>query len=128
MRLKVLGLIGLTVTAGLAVTLAVPGEVGNALRDALYTVAWYLALLLAAPRTRPAVAAATAAGLSWAVELFQLTGIPAAHPQWRLLLGTGFTAQDLLWYALGAAACAALHHAARPGPASRPGAPTTASE
>ncbi|MFI5529605.1 DUF2809 domain-containing protein [Kitasatospora sp. NPDC051853] len=112
MRLKVLGLIGATVAAGLAVTVAVPGGVGDALRDALYTVAWYLALLLAAPRTRPAVAAAVAAGISWAVELFQLTGVPAAHPGWRLLLGTGFNAPDLLWYALGAAACAAAHTAA----------------
>ncbi|GAA2993893.1 hypothetical protein GCM10020229_02930 [Kitasatospora albolonga] len=113
MRLKALGLIGATVAAGLVVTVAVPGVAGDALRDALYTVAWYLAVLLAAPRTRPAVAASAAAGISWAVELFQLTGIPAAHPGWRLLLGTGFNAADLLWYALGAAACLAVHRAAQ---------------
>lgn len=52
-------------------------------------------------------AAITATAISWTVEFFQLTGIPAdlsarstlAH----LILGSTFNTPDLFWYAAGAA-------------------------
>lgn len=56
----------------------------------------------------------TTLGLAWCwlVELAQLTGVPAAIgdavPLARLVLGTTFTASDLLAYAVGALGCAAL--------------------
>jgi hypothetical protein len=59
-----------------------------------------------APRTRAWAAAVVAFALNVAVELFQLTGIPAelgAHSVLaRLVLGTTFNAPDLPFYALGA--------------------------
>ncbi len=70
-------------------------------------------VVLVAPRTRPVAAAGAALAFSCAVELFQLTGVPAAlaaHSRLApLVLGTSFHAPDLLWYAVGAAAGGAVH-------------------
>ncbi len=64
---------------------------------------------------RPVVAAGVALGFSCAVELFQLTGVPAElaarSTLARLVLGTTFNAPDLFWYATGAAAGWAAHRA-----------------
>ncbi|GHA73337.1 DUF2809 domain-containing protein [Streptomyces termitum] len=107
----------LTVAAGLGVRAAAAGPVAKYAGDALYTVLLLALVVLLAPRTRPAVAAGTALALSWAVELFQLTGVPAAlaaHSTLaRLVLGTSFNAPDLFWYAIGAAAGWTVHHTAR---------------
>ncbi|WP_341873939.1 DUF2809 domain-containing protein [Streptomyces ficellus] len=106
----------LTVAAGLGARSAATGVPGYA-GDVLYTVLVAALVVLAAPRLRPVAAAVTAFGLSCAVELFQLTGVPAAlaaHSRIApLVLGTSFHAPDLLWYAVGAAAGWAVHAAAR---------------
>jgi hypothetical protein len=77
-------------------------------------VAFYATLIYALVSfwLRPLWAAITATGISWAVEFFQLTGIPAdlsAHSDLaHLVLGSTFNAPDLFWYAVGAALGAAI--------------------
>ncbi|RDG37305.1 ribosomal maturation YjgA family protein [Streptomyces corynorhini] len=106
-----------TVGAGLGIRAVGSGDVAKYGGDALYTVLVYALVVLALPRARPAVAASGALAFSWAVELFQLTGLPA---EWagrgalaRLVLGSTFNVPDLLWYAVGAAACWAVHTSLR---------------
>jgi hypothetical protein len=102
-----------TVGAGLAVRAGADGAFAKYAGSALYTVLLCALVAFCAPRARPVVVASTALGLSWAVELLQLTGVPA---EWsarsaaaRLVLGSTFNAPDLLWYAVGAAAAWAVH-------------------
>lgn len=82
------------------------------LADALYAVLVYLLVALALPRARPRRPAAIAFGFSVAIELLQLTDLPArlaaAVPVSALVLGTGFEWGDLIVYAVGAGAAAAL--------------------
>ncbi|MFE7504821.1 DUF2809 domain-containing protein [Promicromonospora sp. NPDC057488] len=103
----------LTVVAGLSVRSVLAGDVAKYAGDALYALLIFWLVLVVAPRTRGWVAAVVACGFSVAVELFQLTGVPAtlgAHSTLaRLVLGTTFNAPDLPWYAVGAAAGWALH-------------------
>jgi threonine/homoserine/homoserine lactone efflux protein len=118
----------LVVLAGLGARAALPPALGGPLGDALYATLVVLAVVLVRPRTAPAAAAPAGLALCAAVELFQLTGAPAAlaerWPLVRLVLGTTFWAPDLLRYAggaaLGWALCEALRAAAarrRPRPA-----------
>lgn len=97
-----------TVAAGLAVHLLAPaGMVSDALGDALYAVLIVLVVLFVAPRAQRWLAATIALGWCFGVELLQLTPLPAqwsaSAPALRLILGTGFSAWDLLWYAAGVA-------------------------
>lgn len=95
-----------TVTAGLAVHVLAPaGVVGDAVGDALYAVLVVLLVLFIVPRARWWATAAIALGWCFGVEFLQLTSLPAqwaaVAPPLRLVLGTGFSAWDLLWYATG---------------------------
>ncbi len=103
--------------AGLGVRAVAGGEFAKCAGDALYTVLLYTLVLLFAPRARPARAAVWAAALSWAVELFQLTGLPDAWGRSstlaRLVLGSTFNPPDLLWYLVGAGGAVLLHRVAR---------------
>lgn len=89
------------------------GSIAKYAGDALYTVCVYALVVLIAPKVRPLVAGLVALGVSWAVELAQLTDVPASLSERsvvaRLVLGRTFNAPDLLWYAVGAVAAAALH-------------------
>jgi Protein of unknown function (DUF2809) len=75
--------------------------------DALYAAFIVALLVVMAPRARPWVVALVAFAVCAAVELAQLTGVPAAIvdavPVARYALGTTFVAVDLLAYAVGAA-------------------------
>lgn len=106
-----------TVAAGLSVRSVLGGDLAKYAGDALYALLIFWLVLVVAPRTRAWVAAAVSFGASVAVELFQLTGVPAelgAHSMLaRLVLGTTFNAPDLPFYAVGAALGWALHVAAR---------------
>ncbi|MFJ6378955.1 DUF2809 domain-containing protein [Kitasatospora sp. NPDC092039] len=115
----------LTVAAGLGVRAVLGGELAKYAGDALYTVLLYALLVLVAPRVRPGRAAAVAAALSWAVELFQLTGLP---DDWgrqstlaRLVLGSTFNPPDLLWYLVGAGCAGVLHRVLRTSRVAAPG-------
>lgn len=108
-----------TVAAGLAVRSAasavdagsgVASAVAEPVGDALYAVLVYAIVGVVAVRARPWVLAAVAWALSSAVEVAQLTGVPAAvvavwEPA-RWVLGTTFDAPDLPAYAVGAALAA----------------------
>ncbi|MBU4213952.1 MAG: DUF2809 domain-containing protein [Actinobacteria bacterium] len=98
---------------GAAATIAVglvahrlPGLLGDMLGGALYAVLIYLLLAVLRPAARPVVLAVAALAVCTVVELAQLTDGPrtavAAVPVLRLVLGTTFSAPDLLAYALGA--------------------------
>ncbi len=93
--------------------------------DALYAMFVYALLAVVAPRARTLVLAAVAVGLCTAVELAQLTGVPAAIvdavPVARYALGTTFVATDLLAYAVGVALAAGVHAASRRRSAGRTG-------
>ncbi|MFC1409593.1 DUF2809 domain-containing protein [Streptacidiphilus sp. N1-12] len=97
--------------------LVLPALVGSWAGDALYTVLVWTLVLLAAPRTRPVVAAGLALAVSWAVEFAQLGPLPAELSRRslaaRLVLGSTFQATDLLWYAVGALVALLLHTAVR---------------
>ncbi|OKK25017.1 hypothetical protein AMK09_02200 [Streptomyces sp. CB02488] len=119
-----------TVAAGLGVRTVADGDLAKYAGDALYTVLICALVALCAPRARPVVVAGTGLAVSWAVELLQLTGVPAELSRRsavaRLVLGSTFNAPDLLWYAVGAAAVWAVLAAATSRPCG-PGPRTSAS-
>jgi hypothetical protein len=94
----------LTLVAGLAVAgsdLVVADKLG----DLLYAVLVAFGVWLLAPRARAVVIGGAAGAWCLAVELLQLTEVPAAAaevtPLARLVLGSGFDAWDLPAYAVG---------------------------
>ncbi|WP_037654963.1 DUF2809 domain-containing protein, partial [Streptomyces exfoliatus] len=99
--------------AGLGVRAVSGGEVAKYAGDALYTVLIHTLVVFLVPRVRPLTAAGTALAVSWAVELAQLTDLPAELSRHstaaRLVLGSTFNAPDLFWYAVGAALAWAVH-------------------
>jgi hypothetical protein len=103
----------LTVAVGLAVHTYGDGWLAGYVGDALYTVMVYALVVLVRPSIWPAVAACWALGTSWAVEVLQLTDIPAqlsaAVPLMRLVVGTTYNALDLVAYVVGAAAAYLVH-------------------
>jgi hypothetical protein len=107
-RLALAGAAAATISTGLAVHFAGTGTAAGFAADALYTVMVYCVLGLVLPRLGRVPLLLWAFGLSAAVELFQLTGVPAqlsaVSPAFRLLLGTTFNAPDLMAYGAGAAA------------------------
>lgn len=113
----------MTVAAGLGVRTVADGAPAKYAGDALYTVLICALVALCAPRARPLAVAGAGLVLSWAVELCQLTGVPADLSRHsavaRLVLGSTFNAPDLFWYAVGAAAAWVGHTAAVRGAASR---------
>jgi hypothetical protein len=83
----------------------------KSLGDALYAVATYLVLRIASPACPPHKLGTAAALFCVAIELFQLTGIRAAHarlPVVRWLVGTQFSGHDLTCYFVGTLAIGAL--------------------
>ncbi|MGW7231025.1 ribosomal maturation YjgA family protein [Streptomyces cyaneofuscatus] len=116
-RVVAAGAAVVTVAAGLGVRAAGDGAFAKYAGSALYTVLLCALVALCAPRARPVAMAATALALSWAVELLQLTGVPAElsadSTAARLVLGSTFNAPDLFWYAVGAAAAWAVRAGAR---------------
>ncbi|WP_212817806.1 DUF2809 domain-containing protein [Polymorphospora rubra] len=80
---------------------------------ALYASMVYAGVLFLWPRMGPLPAGAIAVGFCWAVEIFQLTGIPAALSARsllaRLALGVQFDPTDLAWYPVGVVPLVALH-------------------
>jgi hypothetical protein len=81
----------------------------KSLGDALYCVMVYLLLAFARPAARPRALGPAAFGISLAIELFQLTGIPARMPRLlHLVLGTTFAWHDVACYAAGAALATAV--------------------
>jgi hypothetical protein len=79
--------------------------------DADYAVMIGFLLLALRPTLSPRAIGIGAFGICFALELFQLTGIPLHAPRpLRFLLGTSFAWHDVACYAIGAAAVAAIVH------------------
>ncbi|WP_104089849.1 DUF2809 domain-containing protein [Arthrobacter sp. GMC3] len=93
---------------GLVLHYLVPGDVASLITDALFTVLLYLLLALIAPTAQRHRLALGAFAISAVIEFAQLTGVPAqlavSFPPSRLVLGTTFSALDLVAYAAGAIA------------------------
>jgi len=82
----------------------------KSLGDALYAVMIYALCALARPRWRPVRVAAVAVAICFAIETFQLTGLPARAPRLlRIALGDTFTWHDMACYVVGGAAAGLLH-------------------
>lgn len=94
------------VAVGLGARASLPSPLAGPTGDVLYATLVVLLVAVVRPRTQPLVAAAVGFTVCVAVELLQLTGVPAALaervPAVRLVLGTTFWAPDLLLYAVGA--------------------------
>jgi hypothetical protein len=80
--------------------------------DGLYAVLIYILVAILIPSKSKALIAAAAVTVCVMIELFQLTGLPAAlgesWPPLRLVLGTTFGTADLLAYGGGAAVAYAV--------------------
>ncbi len=117
---------GVVVVVGLGAR-QLPGAVGDTAGGVLYAVLVTLLVALVAPRARPTTLGLVALAVCAAVELAQLTGVPAtlvaAVPPLRYLLGTTFHGPDLAAYAVGAAVTAVGLAAARASAARRAQAP-----
>ncbi|MDQ0585373.1 ribosomal maturation YjgA family protein [Streptomyces rishiriensis] len=115
-RLVAVGAAVVTIGAGLGVRAGVSGDLAKYGGDALYTVLLFTLAVLMAPRVTPLAAAGGALAVSGAVELLQLSPIPAELSQRsvvaRLVLGSTFNAFDFLWYAVGAVVGWLVHTAA----------------
>lgn len=113
-----------TVAAGLVVRAEADGPFAKYAGSALYTVLLCALVAFCAPRARPLAVAGTGLALSWAVEFFQLTGVPAGlsarSAVARTVLGSTFNGPDLFWYAVGAAVAWGVHEGVRRGARSRP--------
>lgn len=95
------------IATGLAVHGLAGGWAGGFVADALYAVLMVVLVAIVAPRAPSVAVGAMGLAVCVAVELFQLTGVPArlsaTVPGAELVLGSTFQATDLLAYALGAA-------------------------
>ena len=116
-----------TVAAGLALRRFGDGPLAKYGGVALWATLVYALLVVAWPRGSRARVAVVAVSLSFAVELFQLTPVPAAlsarHGLFHLVLGDTFHALDLAAYPLGVALAAAVDHMLPTVRAGAPGAP-----
>lgn len=110
-RTRVAASVVAVIAAGLATHLLGSGPAADLLGDALYAVMVYLLIAFVSPRMRIPVVGTLALLLCALIEVFQLTGLPAAWAEtfWpvRLVLGSGFDALDIVAYAVGAAAASA---------------------
>ena len=90
------------------------GTFGQHAGTALYASMVYAGVFVAAPSVRPVTAGVVATLFCWSVELFQLTGVPAALSEHsvlaRLVLGASFDAADMAWYPVGVVPLVAVHH------------------
>jgi hypothetical protein len=80
---------------------------------ALYASMIYAGVFVLFPAVRPVVAGIAAIGFCWAVELFQLTPVPAYLSERsliaRLVLGAHYDPADMLWYPVGVLPLLAAH-------------------
>lgn len=112
-RLWALFAAGLTLAVAFAIRAVDDGALRQYSGTALYASMIYAGVFVVRPRTPPLVAGAAAVALCWAIELAQLTGIPAELSSRSLLaryvLGAKFDAVDLAWYPAGVVPLVLLH-------------------
>ena len=119
------------VVSGLTLARLTDGAGWTFVGDALYAALLYVVVAAIAPQAAARTASVLAFAACAAIEVFQLSGIPArlaqALPVAALVLGTTFQWTDLLAYALGAAAAGVVDAVSRRATGSSRGAPTTPS-
>jgi hypothetical protein len=112
-RWRSLALVPLTIAVGLGSRAWLTGLLAKLAGDALYTVLVYVLVLVVRPATRAARAFGVALGVSFAVELAQLTPYPAwlssKHVLLRLIFGSTFGFIDLAGYLIGALGAVGAH-------------------
>lgn len=121
MRLRYLAAALLTVVVGLGVHFGgsfIPPAARDVIGDALWAMMmlWWISAL--SPRSPLAVRAGVALGISWIVELGQRYHTPSLDAArsttlGSLIFGSGFDARDLVAYAVGVLAGAALETVVR---------------
>ncbi len=108
-------LAALIVAAGLAARAFLDGPIAKYSGVALYAALIYAIVSIAWPTARPRQLFAVSLAFCFAIELFQLTPIPARlaeiHRAFALVFGTTFHWPDLIAYAAGAAVAAVAHNA-----------------
>ena len=115
MRGRLPALAAVVVIVGLAFGIRSVSDGGLAQHSgtALYASMIYAGVFLLWPVVPPVRAGVIAVGFCWAVEFFQLTGIPAAlserSPAARLVLGASFDWVDVAWYPVGVVPLVVLH-------------------
>ncbi|MEU2663658.1 DUF2809 domain-containing protein [Micromonospora sp. NPDC007220] len=112
-RILMLAAAVLFVLVALVVRAAAGGGLEQHSGTVLYACVVWAGVLFLRPRLSPPVAGAVAVAFCWAVELSQLTGVPAAlsarSPLARLALGAQFDPVDLAWYPVGVLPLVAVH-------------------
>jgi hypothetical protein len=105
--------LAVTVVAGLGVRQVTGGAFAKYAGDALYASAVYWCVVLIRPVLRVRVAAIVAVLICWAIELFQLTPVPAElsanSTLARLVLGSTFGGWDMVAYPVGVIVAVAVH-------------------
>ncbi|CAM5282008.1 DUF2809 domain-containing protein [Leifsonia shinshuensis] len=111
-RALLLVLAAATVVVGLTVHETLQSAAGAFAGDALYAVLLFLLVALVVPRAPVVVVGGVAFAVCAAVEVLQLTGVPArlsaAIPGVELVLGSTFQWVDLVAYAVGAGLATAV--------------------
>jgi hypothetical protein len=138
MRARLAAVVAVALILGLAFGIRAlnDGRLEQYSGTALYASMIYAGIFVLWPSSTPVRAGTGAIGFCWAVEFFQLTGIPAALSARsllaRLALGVHFDWVDLAWYPVGVVPLVILHllvtrraagSAATVGPGSRAGRP-----
>ncbi|MFE9689548.1 DUF2809 domain-containing protein [Micromonospora sp. NPDC005806] len=114
-RFRLLTLLAAAVflTVALTVRARTDGRPEQYSGTALYASMVYAGVRFLRPRLSPVPAGVAATAFCWAMETFQLTGVPAALSARsllaRLVLGVQFDRIDLLWYPVGVVPLVALH-------------------
>lgn len=115
MRLILAATAAVVLLAGLCLQLLDRTVAVDLAGSALYAMLVGLLVAIAWPRLAGWIVALAAFAISAAVELLQLTGIPAAIvsavPPLRLVFGSSFDPLDLVGYAIGAVALFFVHAA-----------------
>lgn len=112
-RLTMLAAAALFLAVALVIRALSDGRLEQYSGTALYASMVYAGVLLLWPRMAPVPAGAIAIAWCWAMECFQLTGVPAALSARsllaRLVLGVQFDPTDLLWYPVGVVPLVVAH-------------------
>lgn len=102
---------------GLAARFGLSGGLADTAGGVFYTALVYVLIAFAWPGLKPSGVGLAALACSAAIELFQLTSVPAdlvgAFAPAKLVFGSSFVATDLLAYAAGALLAAGVDAAVR---------------
>lgn len=106
-RKRIVLAVPVVVVVGMMLRFGLPGDLADPLGGFFYALLMYLLVAFIAPRQSSVAIGGIALGVCVAIELFQLTTVPARladiAPALALIFGTGFSFADLPPYSVGAA-------------------------